>query len=337
MKVTPAWVSSFEANVQTFIVDAWTRVERNLVWDKFMEVRPSSTLRELYFWLVETAKIYPENQGGNKRYDDMAATFFEIDNANSGVGLQLTKNEIEDNMMASPNLRGMPSLDYAANWSKQVGGAGAYWPQDLLFNTLFANGLTANGYDGVPFFSASHPVNPISGNPGGLTYSNLIASKPLATATPSPGTAAADLIFAAGQNLTSVIASMRGYVQPNGKRRMLRPKYLIHDPSNLYMVGQLLDSKFWNANDNPFTKFGIEPVCVDELSGSPGVWYLTAELIEGEGGPFIFQDRDPYRLTSYSSDSQVELNRRKQYEWLYDGRNAGAYGHPYLCIRANPS
>lgn len=326
MKVTPSWVGTFETSLQSRVVDAWERAQKNLIWDKFMDVRKSGTLRELYFWLVESATLYTENQGGNKRYDDIAATFQEIDNANSGAGLKLTRNEIEDNMMAGAALRGMPALDYAANWAKQIGGAGAYWPQDMLFNTLIANATTLNGYDAVPFFSTAHPINPATG--GGGTYSNLLSALPLTTAS---------TIAAAATNLNTAVAAMRSIKQPNGKQRFLRPRHLLHAPSEQYTVNQLLDAKFFNATDNVFTQLGIEPVCADELSNSPGVWYLGAELMEGEGGAFIFQEREPYYLTSYTADSQVELQRRKEYEWLYDGRNAGAYGHPYLMLRCNPT
>lgn len=327
MKVTPQWVNTFETDTQTFIVDAWQRVLKNLVWDKFMDRRQSGTLRELYFWLIESARIRSEAQGGNKRYDDIAATYYEIDNANSGVGLILTKNEIEDNMMAGANLRGMPALDYAQNWAKQVGGGAAYWPQEQLFNTLIANGKTANGYDGVPFFSANHPVNVVSGS---ATYSNLATAKPLLADTD------AHLLASAGY-INAVAAQMRGFKQPNGLYRMLRPAWLLHAPGQQYAVTKLLGSKFFNASDNVLTQMGIQPICADELAAEDGVWYMGAELMPGEGGPFIYQDREPYVLTSYSSDSQIELNRRKQFEWLFDGRNAAAYGHPYLIIRVEPT
>ncbi|HEX8795459.1 MAG TPA: Mu-like prophage major head subunit gpT family protein [Polyangiaceae bacterium] len=327
MKVTPQWIATFETDTQTFVVDAWQRVLKDLMWDKFMDRRQSSTLRELYFWLVESASIRPEGQGGNKRYDDIGASFYEIDNANSGVGLILTKNEIEDNMMAGPSVRGMPALDYAQNWAKQVGGHAAYWPQQQLFTQLIANGKTANGYDGVPFFSASHPVNVLSGT---ATYSNLATAMPLLADTD------AHLLASAGY-VNAVAAQMRGFKQPNGQFRRLRPAWLLHAPGQAYAVSKLLGSKFFNASDNVLTQMGIMPICADELSAEDGVWYMGAELMPGEGGPFIYQDREPYTLTSYTSDSQIELNRRKVFEWLFDGRNAVAYGHPYLIIRVEPT
>lgn len=325
MKVTPAFTSTFETNLQTFIVDAWKRVEKNLYWDKFMDVRQSATLRELYFWLLEKAQIYDENQGGNKRYDDLVATFYEIDNVNSGDALRLTKNELEDNMMASKNLKGMPALDYAANWAKQMGGAAGYRPQEKLFQLIAGGKTTTIGYDGVTFFNTAHPVDPVEGTGGPAgSYSNIVSAVPLVGAA---------TIQAAAANINTAVAAMRGLKQPNGKFRMLRPRVLLHDPSNLYTVGQLLDSKFFNASENVLTRLGIEPICADELSVEPGVWYLGAELMPGEGGPFIWQEREPYYLSSYTADSQIELNRRKQFEWLFDGRNAAAPGHPYLFFR----
>src|SRR5450432_1567551 len=324
MKITPQFIGTFETNVQTFIVDAWKRAQEDgLFWDEFMDVRSSATLRELYFWLIETARIYQENLGGNKRYDDIAATFYEIDNQNSGSALRLTKNEIEDNMIAADGMRGMPALDYAANWAKQIGGAAAYWPQQQLVS-LLGSGKTQNGYDGVPFFSQAHPINPVSGT--GPSYSNLLAGLKLD---------AANLQLSAS-NLNAAAAAMRSLKQPNGAMRFLRPNVLLHAPNETYVVNQLLDSKFFNASENVFTRLGIRPVCADELSGEPGVWYLGARMIPGEGGAFIYQEREPYVLTTYSSDSQVELQRRKEFEWLYDGRNAAAFGHPYLFFRVEP-
>ncbi len=332
MKVTPQFITTFETGLQTRIVDSWARIEKNMMWQKIMETRPSTTGRELFFWLLETAGLYDEAQGGNKRFDDLGAIYQEIINKNSGAGLRLTKNEIEDNQMASGALAGMPALDYAASWAKQVGSAAAYWPQDKLFNDLIANGkTTGQSYDAVAFFGTTHPINPLTG--AGGNYSNLITAKPLASA------ASVDI---ASANLASVITSMRSLKGPNGKQRMLRPRMLLADPSNQRMVTTILGAKFIASGAGAteqvwWSDYDIKPVIADELAGEAGVWYLVAEEIAGEGSPFIFQDREPYKLTSYTSDSQVELQRRKEFEWDFSGRNAVAYGHPYLIFRVEPT
>lgn len=339
MKITPSWVATFETNAQTLIQDAWTRMKPQLVWDKFMDVRQSQTGRELFFWLLETARISDEGQGGNKRYDDIAATYFEIVNKNSGAGLRLTRNEIEDNMMAGANLRGMPALDYAASWAKQMGGSAAYWPQELFFS-LLAGGKTTKGYDGVNFFSSAHPINP--SNPAGGTYSNLYTAKPIdATNAPSLDTAAA--------NLASVFQSIRSLKQANGKPRNLVPRYLLAGEDLRKRVFEILDTKTLVTSatqgatgvalapiENVISRYGLEPVIATEPAEA-GVYYVFCEMLPGEGGPFIFQDRSPYVLTSYQPESQAELQRRKEFEWSFDGRNAGSYGHPYLVARVEPT
>lgn len=328
MKITPSWVATFETNQQTLIVDAWDRMQRKLVWDKFMDVKQSTTLRELFFWLIESAKISDQGQGGNQRFDDLAATFLEVDNTNSGVGLRLTKNEIDDNMMATP--KGMSALNYAENWSKQVGKAGAYWPQEKMFQ-LIAAGKTAKGYDGVSFFNAAHPVNPAL--TGGATYSNLITAKPIDAVN------AATLDIAAN-NVASVIATIQGLTQPNGKPRNLDPKYLLHGPELRKRANEVFDTKFYGtgagATENVLTRYGIEPVQASELTEA-GVYYIACEMLPGEGGPLIYQHREDYVLSSYAPATQAELQRRKEFEWNYDGRNGAAYGHPYLLFRVEPT
>lgn len=335
MKITPNFIVSFETNVQAITVDAWQRRSKSLIWDKFMDVRSSATGRELFTWLVESAKIVKEGQGGNKRFDDLASASFEIVNENSGAGLRLTRNEIEDNQKQIGQGRVMPVLDFAANWARQMGGHAAYWPQQLMFE-LLAAGESTHGYDGVPFFSASHPVNPAL--EVSTTYSNLITSKPIGTSV---------TLDVAASNFNDVCTSIGGVLQPNGKPRGLVPKYVLCGLDLRKRVAEIFGSKTLVASggaagagaaaiDNVIAStYGIEPVVVPELT-TAGEYYVACELMPGEGGPLIFQDRSPYVLTSYQPETQSELQRKKEFEWSFDGRNAGAYGHPYLLYKVKP-
>lgn len=326
MKVTPSWVGTFETNLQTLIQDAWKRMTPHLVWDKFMDVKQSATLRELYFWLIESAKIVDEGLGGNKRFDDIAATFFEVDNTRSGLGLRLTKDEIEDNMMASPALRGMPALEYSANWARQMGGNAGYRPQDILFNNLIANGETAKGYDGQFFFSSSHPTNPALETGVSTTYSNLQTGVEIDATN-------ASTLDAAVSNFAKAVANVRTIVMPNGKPRNLVVRYALAGPLLQKRLNEILDTKYFGtgqgSTENVVSRYGIEPVIASELTSATD-YYLACEMLPGEGGPFIWQDRLPYALTSYAPETLAELQRRKEFEWSFDGRNAGAFGHPYL-------
>lgn len=333
--ITPAWVNRFETNVQTLIQDSWARRAKSLFWDKVMDVRESKTGRDVFFWLLETAKIVDEGFGGNKRFDDIAAQFFEVVNRNSGVGLRLTTNEIRDNQMSDAGLRGMPALDFAASWARQVGGHGAYWPQQALIN-LIKNGTTQNGYDGVPFFSTAHPINGFDSAAG--TFSNRISGFPLSVVT-SGVFDVAKMVY----NFSQVLAAVRGTKQPNGLPRDVVFKYAIGGPDMMLALPLILETKTFGGggvsvgpNENIVSRWGIEPIIAPELTET-GVVYLVAEALPGEGGAFIFNERDPYVLSSYAPESLADLQRRKEFEWSYDGRNAALYGHPYLAVRVEAS
>lgn len=347
MKITPSWVATFETNVQTLITDAWKRMAPNLVWDKFMAVKQSQTGTELFFWLIESAKIVAEGQGGNKRFDDLAATFLQITNQNSGTGLRLTRNEIEDNQMAGAALRGMPALDYAATWARQMGGNSAYWPQEKFFELLLAGEAATFGkaYDGVNFFSNAHLIDPTNDSKG--TFANLLTGA--ASSTPStdpndasyPGAcpidaAGAAALDTAATNFGKAIGYIQLLIQPNGKPRNLVPRFAMGGPMLKKRLFEILDTKYFGtgagATENVVSRYGIEPVIAAEITSSTD-YYIACEVLGDEGGGMIFQDRAPYVLTSYQPETQAELQRRKEFEWSFDGRNAAAYGHPYLLFK----
>jgi phage major head subunit gpT-like protein len=337
MKITPAWVHTFETNIQTLVSNVWARRASMLVWDKLMSVRQSTAGSELYFWLLETARIRKEGQGGNKRWEEIGATSFEIVNENSGDGLRLTKNEIEDNQLGPERgaiLRGTPVLDYAASWARQVGASAAYWPQEQMFELLRV-GETKKGYDGKNFFATDHPVNPFSTAAG--DYANLLtgsASGAYPGALPIHG---ADLDVAAA-NLAKAFAYVGTIRAPDGKTRNLRVKYLLVGPALQYRAMQLLGTKFLTMAgiENVLTNFGVEAIVANELTDEPNSYYLVVESMPEEGGALIFQDREPYKLTSYQPESEAELQRKKEYEWMFDGRNAVSFGHPYLIYKVKP-
>jgi phage major head subunit gpT-like protein len=340
MKVTPTWVATFETNVQTIIQNVWEETASDLIWDRLMDVKTSGAGRELYFWLIENAGIELQGQGGNQRYDDLAAHFFEIVNEDSGKALELTKNEINDNQMASPMLRGMPALDYAAAWSRDMGYSGAYWPQQRVFDSLIANGLTTAGYDGVNFFSTSHPIN--VANTGLGTFANLLTGAAVGSypgACPIDVTNAATLDIA-HTNLARAIAYIQSLKGPHNKPRRLKVKYLLAGEDLRKRSAEILTTRYYGtgqgSTENVISTYGIEPLIASELN-EVGVYYLVCKWMPGQGGPFVFQNREPYILTSYAPETQVELQRKKKFEWHFNGRNAVAYGHAWLIFRINPT
>lgn len=338
MKVTPSWVATFETNVQALIQDAWARMSSKLIWDRFMDVKQSQTGTELFFYLLETARIVDEGQGGNKRFDDIAATFFQIVNKNSGAGLRLLKNEIADNQMANGAYKGMSVLEYSSNWARQMGGNSAYWPQQKLFELLLAGEANTYGlaYDGVVYFSGAHLINPLVPSVG--TYKNIFTGAPSGLypgACPIDVTNAAALDTAA-TNFGKAVGYIESLTQANGAPRNLRVKSALAGPLLKKRLFEILDTKYFGtgagSTENVVSRYGIEPVIAGEVTSATD-YYLACEMLPGEGGPIIFQDREPYTLTTYQPETLAELQRKKEFEWSFDGRNAAAYGHPYLMFK----
>jgi hypothetical protein len=68
-----------------------------------------------------------------------------------------------------------------------------------------------------------------------------------------------------------------------------------------------------------------------------GVWYVGCELVEDdELSGLIFQERKAFSMNAYSPLSDVHLGTLDEFEWQFKGRNAVAYGHPFLLHRIEP-
>ena len=324
MKITPTFISNLETSISAAVTNGMGRVQSNLMWDKVMASRTSATKKELVFFLLETAKIYDQQNGGQQRFDDLAAKYMEFENFRSGAALKLGVDELEDNVLR--NGGGMATLDYAGQWANNIGAASAYYPQEKMFELITGGTAvisSASVYDGLAFFSASHPINPVVGASGG-TYSNLIASKPIDYGV---------TVAVAQANLASVLGTIAAYTMPNGIRRFLKPKYLMHAPEIAPRVTELLTSRYVDATENiGFTSMGIVPLTCAELTGKD--WYLACEPTPGEAGALVFQERAPYVLNTFAPESSAQLMSRKDFEWDFSGRNAIGYGHPYLLVKA---
>lgn len=338
MKITPTWIQDFETGLHGLIHRHGERITRNLIWDKYVDVRTSTAGRDMYFFLIESMKLHREGQGGNKRFDDIVAHKFEIVNENVGAGLTLTKNEIDDNQMKES---GMPMLDYAGAWAAKQGANAARWPQDVMFE-LLAAGESSVCYDGLPFFSKAHLTNPFL--PSGPTFANLLSGA--AASTPStdpndagyPGACPIDEsvdLDAAAANFAEAIAYIESLLGPDGKPRNLVVKRALAGSRLKKRLLEVTDTKYLSMNgiENVISRYGVEAEVAAEFGASSLDYHLFAEWDASEGGGLIYQNREDYALTSFVGMTQADLARMKRFEWHYDGRNVGSYGHPYLVFK----
>lgn len=130
--------------------------------------------------------------------------------------------------------------------------------------SLFNNGFTVNGPDGVPLFSAAHPYAP---NSGLTTQSNLV-SGPLGVTS-----------------LQDAIHKMIDMRDPLGKPLNLEPRRLYVYPTKVMYAKQFLGLGMGNeyntadSKRNPFKDFNIEVVPYPHL-GTETMWLLQGNETE---------------------------------------------------------
>lgn len=350
--LTPTFLFDFESEMQRITEFEYARMvaSDNLWWEEVTKVRPTGKKREIIAWLLSTAQIYDAGEdGGNMRFDDMAAISQEYDVSNAAAGLRLTRNKIEDN---DGN-----GFDFAAEWSANMGAFAAYWPQSKLA-ALILNGGTGLCYDGLSFFNAAHPVNPFV--PGSPTFANIFTGSPAGT---YPGALPIDesvTVDTALKNLQLAIAYIASIKMPNGKTpRFLKPRRLLVPPRLVARAQQLTNARYIAQAAGTTGGGGadieaiinnwgfLQPIEVQEFGGVSSAqdttWYLACEQVTStQLGAFVYVDREPFRITYYTGQGggtgvDAILDRARELEWHTQGRNVMGYGHPYAFFQASPT
>lgn len=336
MEVTPEYILDINTELSAIITSNWQRVTAEEdAWGRIMKLRPSSSKQEILTWILDTAGIYPQGNGGNIRFDDMAAISTELVNNDFGSGLKLTTNEIEDNQLADKPTVG--AMDFAKKWASDRGFESAYFPRKQLFS-LIANGNSALAYDGLSFFNSAHPVDP--SRPAGPTYSNIITNVGLQPTVSNPPDNINALVQASTNfaKALSTIAAQTFTIA--GIPRFLKPKIVACPTTLTYVVRQMIGmaggasgANLLATTSNVFGSYEFEaPISAPELNAlSTSTYYIGCEdIISDELGAFIYSERKAFELQGYPDTQSAAQNRSNIWEWHLKGRNGTLYGNPYL-------
>lgn len=350
--LTPTFLFDFESNMQAITENEYARMAASLWWTQTTKVRPSAKKREIIAWLLSTATIKDQGKGGNLSFEDLVALSTTYVNGNSGDGLKMTRDQIED-------LDGS-GLDIGTKWSADIGAYMAYWPQKQT-SIAILNGETGVGYDSKAFFATDHPVNPLASN--SATYANLFTG---AASGAYPGALPIDdsvTVEVALTNLSKAIAYIKSIKMPNGvDPRFLKPNKIMVPPRMVPRAQQLTNAKFiaqavsGGGGSGDITSivanWGFQqPIEVQEFSanasytvdatgatvtGSDDTWYLVCEEVSStQLGALVYVDRESFKITYYTGQGggtgvDAILDRARELEWHCQGRNVTGYGHPYL-------
>jgi len=82
------------------------------------------------------------------------------------------------------------------------------------------------------------------------------------------------------------------------------------------------------------------PIKADELGGfeSNKTCFLFCEQITASNlGGIIYSQREPFSIAYYGQQTDAELARMNRLQWLCNGRNVVAPGHPFLVFKIKGS
>jgi len=198
-----------------------------------------------------------KNEGSAIAYDNaQEAWTARYNHETIALGFSLTEEAIEDNLYDSLSARYTKGLARAMAYTKQVKAA-----------AVLNNGFTAgyNGGDGVPLFSASHPL--VSGG----TNSNV-------PSTP------ADLNET---SLEAAVIQIAAWTDERGLLIAAKPKKLVVPPALQFVSTRLLETELrigTNDNDiNAIKNNGSIPegYTVNNFLTDTNAWFLTTDVPNG--------------------------------------------------------
>lgn len=338
----PAIVRSIDSSVQTVTSSAWGRRLKKMWYQDVIRRRTMDTGVDIIQFLLEQARIRDKARGGITRSSDMSGINFSITPQAYGDDLSLTRMEILNALGAKQNGAEAGALDRAASFAKQMGGGAAYWPQEKAAGILLGgtgaplDTLSATAYDGLPYFSDSHWIDPVrkggvSVGSFGSTFRNVLYGRPFNA-----------------QNYALISAYIETIPGPDGKPRKVMPYRVAGGPDNRLAMAQMFGAKSFTdplnlngtaAADNMVSSLysTAPPINDADLAcsgGALGVWWIFAELMEDDTlGPIIYDEREAFHMSAYTDFSDNELARRSEYEWKFEGWNQIATGHPFLCFQ----
>jgi len=170
------------------------------------------------------------------------------------------------------------------------------------------NGTTNTSFDGVAFFSASHPSLSGSG-----TQSNFV----------SGGTALNAANFAAQK------AAMRRLVGYDGDPLGINPNVLIVPPELEDTANTIVTAAFGASGATNIQRGQARVMVIERLSDTND-WYLMDSSLPIK--PFLFQNRKSPEFVSKINMNDDNVFWNKEYVWGADARAAAGYG-PWWLIR----
>lgn len=263
-------------------------------WDKVATLVPSSTSVDTYGWMARNLQM--QQWIGPRTIQNLYTHEQQITNLDFELTVGVQRNDIEDDKLGVYRQR-----------FEDMGEATRQWPDQLLRTRLQANG---NGFDGVAFFAATHPLDP-AGNQDNDFNLALNAA-----------------------NYRTVREAMMAFTGEDGEPLRVMPNLLIVPPQ---LEGEAKDIVLADRNAAGATNMDrgtAEVLMVAELANEGTRWYLA----DGRKGikPWIFQQRRAPNLIMKDGPTDDNVFWDRDVVWGSDARGNIAPGPWWLMARSTP-
>lgn len=298
MQVTPSNLASVYIGFNTRFQNAMQAVQP--VSQRLSMDVPSTGAKNVYAWMAKLPRM--REWVGERVAHDMAAHSQELANKSYELTVKVDRDTIEDD-----------SLGIFAPHIDMMGRQAAMWPDDLRIAALQAGGAsTSTTYDGVPFFSASHPKNVRDASAG--TQSNLHA------------------LSLTAANYQTVRTGMLGLVGEDGRILAVNPRYLVVPPQLEKAAKDIVVAeRLANGADNTL-RGTAEVIVIPQLANEPDTWYLFD--LDNPIKPLVFQLRKAPTFVAQTAPDSDSVFERKEFVYGSESRGAAGYGLWFLAAKS---
>lgn len=292
--ITPAVLQALQTDVRKIFQSAFRGTPT--FYNEIATTVASSTAVNTYAWMKDLPRM--REWLGPRVVNGLESVGYQLANKEYELTVGVRKTEIEDDQLGlfTPRVQMM---------AQQV----AQLPDDLVLEAL-ENGETATGFDGVAFFSTSHPAL-VS---GGSNISNLSSA--------SGGTSVLN-----ATNFALHKAAMRRILGYDGKPLGINPDLLIVPPELEDTANTLMTAQYGASGATNIQRGQARVLVLPRLTDTND-WYLMDSSYPVK--PFIFQNRKSPEFVSKINMNDDNVFYNKSYVWGADARAVAGYGMYFL-------
>lgn len=289
-------------------------------YERLCSIVPSSAKSNTYGWIMNNFAM--REWVGPRVVQNMQEHEWQVFNKLWEMTADLKRTDVEDDNLGVFATMTMPNLALSAKKHP-----------DIRVKDVLQAGVSTLGFDGVNFFSTSHPtyINPPA--TGAATYSNRFDTAPLDA-----------------DGVNTVRSTMAAYIGENGYPLGVVPNLLIVPPqlekaalvvahSTTYAVPTVAGSGITpiaaSATVTNVMKGWFDVLVIPELANQATTWYMadTSKPIK----PLLFQPRIAPEIIARFNPQDPAVFNLDRYTWGVRARYEASYTLPYLiakCISA---